>query len=287
MRKGILLLIGALVALVSCQTDKEGSGVLAQIGDAKLMLDEVLEKMPASKTSADSIAFIREYVDQWVDEELVYQQGVRHLNNLEQLLEQVREYRRLLVTQTYDREMLRQHVEDLTDEECQAFYEKYGKQLVLAEPVMKGFYVKVPTDKKNQHKNMKTWLKQLSENNTDHMEELQQYLNLHAVDYDGFLEQWMPLNFVAERLPEQVVDAASFMKLGLKELTDDDFSYYLLLTDYRLEGEEMPFEYALPQIREILLNQQSREYLKAQHKAMRDKALRSGKLYLDSIFTSK
>lgn len=287
MRKGILLLIGALVALVSCQTDKEGSGVLAQIGDAKLMLDEVLEKMPASKTSADSIAFIREYVDQWVDEELVYQQGVRHLNNLEQLLEQVREYRRLLVTQTYDREMLRQHEEDLTDEECQAFYEKYGKQLVLAEPVMKGFYVKVPTDKKNQHKNMKTWLKQLSENNTDHMEELQQYLNLHAVDYDGFLEQWMPLNFVAERLPEQVVDAASFMKLGLKELTDDDFSYYLLLTDYRLEGEEMPFEYALPQIREILLNQQSREYLKAQHKAMRDKALRSGKLYLDSIFTSK
>jgi len=274
-----------IIALAtSCQKDEGEEVPLVQIGDSKLFIGDVLSQLPPSATGVDSTAFVSGFIEQWIDQELVYQQGVRYLTNYNQLMHQVEEYRRMLVTQSYDRELLRQHEQDLTDEDCHAFYEKYGKQLILSEPIIKGFYVKVPIDKKSKHKKMKEWLNQLRDQNTDHAEELQQYLNLHAVDYDGFLDQWMPLTYVSERLPEQVVDPASFLKLGLIELTDDDFSYFLLLTDYRLEKEESPYEYCLPQIREILLNQHSREFLKQAHQSMRDHAIANGTLKINTSY---
>lgn len=285
MRRSLLLLVCLFVALNSCQTDKGEGVVLAEVGASKLLLSEVLEQMPAFSSHADSMAYVAEHVDRWVAEELVYQQGTRYLTNYDQLQQQVEEYRRRLVTQSYDRELLRQHAQDLTEEDYRAFYEKYGKQLILSEPIIKGFYVKIPIDKKTKHKKMKEWLKQLSEQNTDHTEELEQYLSLHAVDYDGFFDQWMPLTYVSERLPEQVVDVVSFLKIGLIELTDDDFAYYLHLTDFRLEKEESPYEYALPQIREILLNRHSRDYLRKAHKEMRDYAIETGNLKINTLYT--
>lgn len=276
--KGYIYILFATVLLASCSSAPKDV-VLAQMGEKKLMLQEVHAQMPDVISPGDSIAYVEHYVNQWVERELLYMQGMRYLENVPELLDQVEEYKRTLVSQTYERELLRQYEAEVTDEECEAFYEKYSKQMLLNEPVVLGFYVKLPSDN-TKHDALKTWLKQLEKGNTDYVEELEQYLQLRATDYDGFLEQWHPMHFVTDRLPVQVVDAASFLKLKIYEMEDDDYKYYLLVTDFRLEGEVMPYEYALPEIREILLTQHRREYQKRAYAEIKEQALSSGNLKL-------
>lgn len=270
-----------LSTLTACQSGL-GSDVLVQMGESRLTLREVLEVMPPRTTGADSAAFVQEYMDRWIDEELVYQQGVRNLANYRELMQQVEEYKRILVSQTYDRELLRRHEQELSLEDCEAFYNQYGKQMKLKEPIIKGFYIKVHPDAKTHHKKLREWLKKLQEGETEEIDAMEHYLQIHAVDYDGFLEQWQPLDFVAKRLPVPVVDAASFLKLQVTVLEEEDYSYLLLLTDYRLDGEQTPLEYAMPEIRETLLNQRSREYLEQSHKEMRKRAIETGKLIINT-----
>lgn len=268
----------ALSLLTSCQYGKD-ENVLAQVGESKLMLRDVLEQMPLSYRAADSALFVDDYVGRWVEEELLFHQGVRHLDNYPELMEQVEAYKRTLVMQSYQRELLQQHVQEVSDEECRVFYEKYQSQMKLSTSLVKGFYVKLP-EATHKHKQLKDWLKQLKEGNTDHMEEIEQYCQLRATDYDGFLDTWYPLSYVSNRLPVQVVDAPSFLRLQLYEMNEDGMDYLLLLTDYRLDGEVAPFEYVLPEIREMLLTQHSREFLKQSYEAMREQALGSGLLHL-------
>lgn len=270
----------ATLFLSSCQISTDEGPVLAQVKEKRLLLRDVLELMPVGISSIDSASFVREYTENWVNEELIYQQGINHLGNYRELMQQVKQYERSLISQSYERALLETHEQDVSDEECEAFYAFYGNQMKLEEPIIKGFYVKIPADKKKQ-KSLKDWLVKLQKGDTDIMEELEQYCQLRAVDYDVFLEQWHPLSFVADRLPEQVVDASSFLKVKLYEMNDEEFDYLFLATDFRLEGENAPFEYILPEIRPILVNKRRRELLKSIYQEMRQQALESGTLIIN------
>jgi len=280
MNRFVLLSICACLAIFSCQISSEDASVLARVGESNLLLRDVLEQMPGNLSPIDSAAFVQEYVDNWVDQELIYQQGATHLGNYRELMSQVEQYKRSLISQNYEKALLQTHEKEVTDEECEVFYALYGSQMKLSEPIVKGLYVKIPADKKKQ-KSLKDWLVKLQKGNTDITEELEQYCQLRAVDYDVFFEQWHPMTYVTDRLPEQVVDPASFLKLKLYEMTDDEFAYFLLITDFRLEGEEAPFEYIVPEIRPILLNQRRRELLKSIYQDMRQQAIESGVLIIN------
>lgn len=247
--------------LASCFGGKRDR-VLAQVGDEKLMLSTLLEQLPVNVSAEDSARFVSQEVERWIEENVLFYQGKRHLDNYKALIAQAEEYKRNLIAQTYEIRLLQRKPEKVTEEQCQEFYEQFGHQLLLDEPIIQGFYVKIvkPAEKKsNALADLKAWLKQMLQGNTDHAEELEQFCQLHSVEYEAWLDDWVDLSVLTDRLPEVVADVPSFLKQQVYEMSDENYSYVFIVSDFRLAGESMPYQYAQSQIVDLLQHRQYKE----------------------------
>jgi len=277
--KIILYLQGALFAVLamsSCQDRIAESQIVAQVGKSVLSVNEVRMQIPLGLTGPDSIAFVKEYADKWVDEQVMYQQGVKNLPNIDQIEKQVSDYRRDLISQNYENELLRTRISDeVFEEECAEFYNKYSKQLRLDQPIIQGVFIKLLANSSKVGE-VRNWLKSLNDGKTDCIEELDQYGTRRAADYDNYLDSWVDLYRLTSKLPETVVDPASFLKCKTYEMKDQDYYYLFLIKDYRLKNEVQPFEHAKPEIVEILIQQKRQAAHSKLHEDLKNDGIKSG-----------
>lgn len=274
MKKIIYILL--VVLLASCTESAKESKIAAQVGNSVLTHSEIRMAMPLGLSGADSIAFVSEYIDNWVDEHMLYEQGVRNLPNLDELNQLVEEYRRTLISQRYENEILERYVsEDITEAECVDFYEKYSKQLTVEYPIIQGVFVKV-LNNSSKIKDVKKWLEALGKGETDCIEEFDQYGIHLAADYDNFYDTWVSLYRLSDKLPLTVVDPAQFLKRKTYELKDDDYNYLFVIKDFRLSGESAPYEYAKQDVYELLANKKRKQIQARLHEDLLKDGLESG-----------
>lgn len=253
-RRFLYILLVAL-SLISCGDKVPESQIAAQVGNSVLLLQDVRMQIPLGATGADSANFAREYISDWIDSHVMYEQGLRTLPDLDILNRQVEDYRRDLIAQHYENELLRLRVsEEISDQDIEAFYEKYSKQLKLEQPIVQGVFIKLlrNTSRLDQ---VRRWLKSLNDGNTDCMADLDEQGNMRAADYENFYDTWIDFYSLSDKLPETVVDAASFLKCKTYEMSDDEYYYMFVIKDYRLTGEISPLEYTKADIYEILIQQ--------------------------------
>lgn len=264
--------------LAACQ--QGDTSVLAQVGEERLLSHDVLIQMPLKCTGQDSVLFVQNYVNEWVDEQLLFQQGLKNVSNLDQLEKEVVQYRRDLIARTYQAEKISIYNVEVTEEQCLAFYEENKRQLKLQYPIIKGFYVKVLSNS-SKVKDLKDWLKQIKDGNMDHAEELEQFCQQRAVDYDSFTEQWVDMRRLTDRLPTKVYDAASFLHNQVYQMKDKEYIYVFMISDFRLDKDIQPFDFCRSDIYEMLIQQNQLKYRKQLQQELRDEALRTGFLKLN------
>ena len=62
------------------------------------------------------------------------------------------------------------------------------------------------------------------------------------------------------------------------EVTDSTKTYLLQVTDKHMRGENMPIEYARPEIEKIVLNARQVEFLQKERERLYNEAIQSGKV---------
>lgn len=264
--------------LVGCQQlDKS---ILAQVGEEKLMLNDVLVLMPLNYNSVDSALFVQQKVDQWINEQLLYQQGLRNVSDLDQLERDAAQYRRDLIARTYQAERLAIYSGEVSEEECLTYYEANKLKIVLKQPIIKGVYIKLMANSTKVN-DIKNWLKQILNGNTDHAEELEQFCQQRAVDYDTFIEQWVDMRRLTDRLPNKVYDAGQFLRCQVYQQKDKDYIYIFMISEFHLAGEIQPFEYCYADIHDVLIQQKHVNFRKQLQTDLRDEALRTGLLKMN------
>lgn len=255
MKRVTYILTAFFLVFVSCKDKIAESQIAAQVGNSVLLATDVRVLVPLGVTGADSLAFVNDYIDNWIEEHILFEQGLRNLPDIDRIDQQVAEYRRALISQNYENELIRSRLsEDISEEESLAFYNKYGKQLRLEQPIVQGVFVKILRNSSKVN-DVKKWLKQLNEGKTECIEEFDQYGMYRAAAYDNFFDTWVSLYRLSDKLPETIVDAASFLKCKTYEMSDSEYYYLFVVKDYRLAGEPAPYEYAKADIYEILVGQ--------------------------------
>jgi len=271
----ICIVISSLMLLVSCQ--QPDSPILAQVGEEKLTVHDVLLQMPLTCTGNDSIVFVQEHVDSWINEQLLYQQGLKNVPNLEDLEREAAQYRRDLIARTYQSERLAIYSEEVSVEECMAFYEKCKRQLKLDYPIIQGMYVKVLVNSTKVN-DIKAWLKEIQDGKMDHAEELEQFCQQRAVDYDAFTDQWVDMRRLTDRLPTKVYDAGLFLRRQVYQQKDKEYIYIFMISDFHLAGEIQPYEFCHEDIHNMLIQQKQENFRIKLQQDLRDEALRTGLL---------
>ena len=117
MHKVVGIFFIALLTLTNCNKTNESVEVLARVGNSVLTKDVVINRFPEYR-----VADVENQVTQWVNAELLYVAGVRAgFNKDATLVNQIKDYQKKLIGQTYLEMALRSRV-GVSTEEIKDFY---------------------------------------------------------------------------------------------------------------------------------------------------------------------
>ena len=268
--------------LAACKEKAEhGTRIpLVEAAGKYLYRDDLVRVVPANLAPADSIAFVKEYVRKWVEDQILYDKAQRNIPNDGRIERMVEEYKRMLILNDYEQRLLQQQLSNTLEEsELQAYYRDNKELFMLEEPVIKGLFLKVPLDASGLT-DLKKWYKM---NSTEALEQVEQYAFRNAVVYEYFYDQWVP---VSEMEGKIIIDLSElsedFEKYRNIEAEDGEYCYLLHIEDYILKGEVKPYAMARYDIVDLLSNMRRVNFMHKVKESLYEQSMEMGRIkYFD------
>lgn len=244
----------ASLFLISCRQEVEHGGKhpLVQVGNVFLYQEDMTQSLPYGLSYADSVKFVREFVQKWIEEQVLYEKAEHNVRGDERIERMVEEYRRTLVMNNYESRLLQQKVSnELPEEELHKYYDENKRLFILEESVVKGVFIKVPLSSPGL-KGLKKWYK---ENSDEALEQLEELAFRHAVIYEYFYEHWMPISELEAKVVVNLAEISKdFDKQRDIEAKDEEYCYLLHIEEFVAKGEVKPYELARHEIVDLLAN---------------------------------
>jgi len=251
-----------LLTIVACNkrfTAKDND-TLVKIGNKVLNKSAVEENIPAGLSKEDSIIAAEHYIHSWISNVLIYNIAVRNLNDKDNIDRLVEDYRQSLLIYQYEEQLVNEKLsDDIGEQSLLDYYNQNKDKLSLERPLIKGLFLKVPVTAP-QLNDLRTWYKSA---NSASRENLEKYCLNNAATFNYFVDKWTDFNDIINNFPKDKMgkDDLQIQKKTI-EKQDDNFFYFLNITDFLQQGDNTPYEYAKPAIREILINQRKLDFLK-------------------------
>ncbi len=246
-------------ALLTAACSRGGSvsipaDTLATCGNACLTRTELLRSMPAGLSSDDSTVFARAYIRNWLEGQLIASVAVDEID-MDEIDRLTEEYRQSLITAQYRRTMARQASDGIfSPDTVRAYYDAHQADFAIERPLVKGVYLKVPQDARELPTLRRLYK---SERSVD-IDKLDKAAIGSAIHYDYFRDRWVDQEQIENRVPADI--SASLAAHKPVDITSGGFVYLLSINDYLPAGSTMPYEAAVPLIRERLLTQRRIAY---------------------------
>ncbi|MCM1152567.1 MAG: peptidylprolyl isomerase [Muribaculum sp.] len=287
MRINVICLIAAtlsiLVSLSGCGKKDENrqslddGDVLVTIGDSSLRVQDVLQRMPGGLSDADSTAMFDAIVNAWVERLLLEDFGRENIEDMDRIERLTSEYRARLIVESYRKMMRENRNVKLAADSIKSYYAAHKEDFVLERPVVKGLYLKIPSDANNLAQ-IRKWMKGATDKDIDNLEK--SGLN-EALKFSFFEDRWVDWQNISDNIPYRFYDPNAFVESTKDFETEDRGSLYLLhISSYIPAGEVMPEEVAYPIIEELLDTRSAADYERSLLKSLGKKAMEEGRLKL-------
>lgn len=246
-----------LLILLFCGSCKErhdhgGRTPLVELDGNFLYHEDLQLVLPADLSKDDSLLFAEHYIRNWAEDVLLYEKAQSNIPNSDEIDKLVENYRKALIMHTYQQELINQTLsEEISEAELTGYYEKHQELFKVERPLMKGLFIKVPLTAP-QLGSVRRWYKTETREAVEHLEK---YSFQNAGKYEYFYNKWVPLSEVLDMIPLQTEMPEEYVSKNRHvELKDTAFHYFLNVTDYRAIGEEEPYEFAMSEVKDMLVN---------------------------------
>ena len=277
MRYALPIIILSLFT-VACNKhlNNKDNDTLVKVGNKTLYRSDVEENIPAGLTSGDSVIAAEHYIRSWINDNLLYDIAQKNFNDKEKIDRLVENYRKSLLINQYQEQLVNEKLTNEIDEQSlQDYYNQNKDKFKLDRPLVKGLFLKVPVSA-SQLNEIRTWYKSIAPVSRENLEK---YSSNNAATFNYFLDKWTDFNEVMSGFPKELLtkDDLTPRKRAI-EKQDDKYSYLLNIIDCLLPGDETPYEYAKPTVRELLLNQRKIEFLKKTEEDLYQRAVDKGEI---------
>lgn len=273
---GVLLL--AVLLLAACQEKTEhGTRIpLVEAAGKFLYQDDLMGIIPDNLSSADSVAFVKDYMHKWAEDQVFYERARRNIPNDGRIDRMVEEYKRMLILNDYEQRLLQQQLNNTLEEaELQAYYSDNKELFMLEEPVIKGLFLKIPLNAPGLN-DLKKWYKM---NSIEALERVEQYAFRNAVVYEYFYDQWMPVSEMEGKIIINLSElSGDFEKHRNIEAEDGEYCYLLHIEDYILKGEVKPYVMARYDIVDLLSNMRRVDFMKQVKEGLYNQSMEMGRI---------
>lgn len=276
----ILFLVVSL-ASVSCQELPDyllGDDIVARVGRQMLTKEDIAEVLPSGVKGADSISYVKNYVDKWLIRQLKIQEANVLFPDTEQDVEKlVEEYRRSLLTSRVDQYYIEQQMNPVvSDEDIAEYYNSHKVDFILDRTLVKGRVLRFDVAFR-QSKQLKTTMQKAL---TSAVEE-KSLADVCAKNDFLLLDNrssWMNFSDFLDNLPvtasqdnEPLLD-----KMGVQDMKAGKYCYYFDFTSVCRKGNVAPLEIVADNIRRILLTRRRAEIIRQHEEYILESAIVDG-----------
>ena len=270
--------------LVGCDAPlarKQQAGAAVAV-NGHYLYRSTLDSLTTGLSSEDSLRMEQLYITQWAKDMLEYDEANSfqisdihfQISDKKKDIEQmVEDYRRMLYIQAYEEWLVERRMpKTVSDATAREVYEQMPDRFRLEESVVRGLLLVVTNDAKDKPK-LRSWMaKQM-------MDQIEKYAYQNAVGYELFTDRWVTISALLEQIPMERAELETQLKNRDQiEVSDSLKTYILQVTDKCLRGEQMPMEYARPEIEQIVLGKRRVEFLQKERERLYNEAIQDGKV---------
>ena len=274
MRKaGIIIALLASFLLVGCTAleKKQQAGAAVEL-NGQYLYRSTLDSLTLGLDPEDSTRVVQQYVSQWAKDILVYDNAKARPN--ETIERMVEDYRRALYVHAYEEYLVERRMpKTVADSTVAQLYAQMPDRFTLDESIVKGMLVVIPNDAPKIDK-LRGWMTKPD------MDAIEKYVYQNASGYELFTDKWLTTTELLAKMPVERAELETRLKAKNQiEVADTLKTYLLQVEDKHLRGEQMPMEYARPQIEKMVLSARQVEFLTKERERLYNEAIQNQKIH--------
>jgi len=275
MRKEIIIFSFLLLASSCHKSSFDSKKTPVMEVNGEVLYQEDIEKiLPEKLSDTDSIAFVENYKKKWAINVLLFEKADENIKSSEKIDKLTEEYRKELIINEYQQGLINQNLKNISQEESQDVYEKEKENFILDEPIIKGIYIKLPSNAPNQEQLAK-WLTEINDVSLEHIEK---YCIKYASSYNIFMDSWTLFYKIDKLLPQHMDSNDPMLTRGFITQKDSSYRYFLRITGKCSPGTVEPYEIAQQKIANILAHREKTHFINEFQDNLYNNALKKKKI---------
>lgn len=265
------ILFGLAILFSSCSSEDETEQgeIVASVYDKHLYLDEITEMIPVGMMAEDSLEFVKNYIQQWTNENILLYNAEKELSNDSKVIERrIEKYRRSLLIYEFEQQYLQKNLDTIiSDEEIEKHYSENQDDFELKDYIIKAVYIKfdVSITAKDKGKVL-NWLRSAKK---DDLIKLSEYCGPNAISFYHDRDNWIFLNDILRDMPLEIANKEAFLRTNkLVEFSDDEYYYVLQILDSRMKEEVSPLSLEKENVKARILQSRMNNLLKSMRNKM-------------------
>ncbi|HNX06732.1 MAG TPA: hypothetical protein PKL96_04055 [Bacteroidales bacterium] len=269
--KKVFLIFGVVLCACSAKHD-DNKQTLARVYDEYLYLSDIQGVMPQNVSGKDSADIASEYVNNWINQQLILVQAEKNLSDEEKdFSRQLEEYKNSLTVFKYESKLISQRLDTIvSDEEIARYYELHKDNFVLKENIVKVIYVKIP-----KGVSAATVRNLIRSGSPQDMKKLQDFCHKYAVNYYLDDQNWLLFNDILKEIPISTYNQEEYLKNNrFIEIQDSAFTYLMNIKGFMIKEGVSPLSFEQSNIRDMIINKRKLALIENMRKDIYDNALR-------------
>lgn len=271
---GIVLPILSSCKTISDFLDK--GEIVAKVGDAKLMMEELQKVIPNGISSEDSITFARQYINSWALDQVFLDVAESQLSAAEKdVSKELETYRKSLLKYRYEQLYVNQRLDTLVSEDqIKEFYEQHPDRFVLQRPVVKARFMSI-SDKSPMLKMIR---KKMSSDKAADVMEADSLAYTAAYKFATWDDAWIDAATLAKEFGAESASVMSAVRKGWIEKTDTAGQMSVAyVSDLIPAGKMAPMDYSTPFIKDMIVSARKQALVSTLEQDLLNDARSSGK----------
>lgn len=277
-----MLVLLSVFLFTSCKWNKSvtdyvyGKTPIVEIGQDVLYAEDIKQVLPLGLSDADSTLFAEQFIRNWAQDVLFYQNAIRNIPDTKDIDRLVENYRRSLIEHEYQRRLIEQKFSsEITDEEIEQFFNDNQRLFVLDESLIKGLFLKIS----NKSHDLSDIRKLYTRQDDESFEEIEKYSIRNAARCEFFYDNWRTVAELEVLLPVLEKPLESLLKEnGSFEFKDEEYIYLLNVSEYAPKGGIEPLDHARSRIRGLLINSNEVSYMRKIKEDLYDAAIEKNRI---------
>jgi len=246
---------------------------IARVYEVYLYPNDIKGLVPKEAKPVDSVAIVKDFIQHWMEQQVLLHQAANNLNQQEMdLSKQIEDYKNSLIIYSYEKELVREKLDtNVSEAEIQKYYDDNKKDFQLKNDIVKIIYVKVGKKSPGVDK-LKSLM--MSDNAKDR-DKLSKYCYQYGQNFFLNDNAWLMFDDVLKEIPIQTYNQDLFLQNNnnhFVQIEDTASIYCVSIKGYMIKNSLSPLSFEKENIEKILLNKRKMDLIDEMKKNLYNEA---------------